>query len=275
MYRFSPATDGEVAIPCGRIDNDHIWRDLNGNGKEDPGETLAGPGVPPALAFNFCVDSQGGLWELSDGSNNSRVRHFTPQGFDTHGCPIWDFAPGHFTDESSPDPFPNHGVYRVDYKPETDTLYLSGYSNTLAPGRGYGTPAYAVKNIGSVIARYDGWAKGNRKAAWAVVIPYGGVKHDYEHADPAALSVAGDYIFVQYEYLFDDANSGRIQVYRTRDGSYVGTIHAGPEVGNLEGATDIPYGVRAYKRANGEYLIFSEEDYHAKVLMYRWTPDAK
>ena len=34
---------------------------------------------------------------------------------------------------------------------------------------------------------------------------------------------------------------------------------------------DIPYGVRAYKRANNEHLIVSEEDSQAKVLMYRWT----
>lgn len=275
IYRFSPATDGEIAIPCGRIDNDRIWRDANGNGREDSGETLAGPGVPPALAFNFGVDSKGDVWETSDGSNNSRVRHLIFQSLDSHGSPIWDYAPGHFTEESSPAPFQDHGLYRIQYEPATDTMYLSGYSNTLAPRRGYGTPAYAVKNIGSVVARYDHWSKGNRTAAWAIVIPYGGVKHDYEHADPAALSVAGDYVFIQYEYLFDDANSGRIQVYRASDGGYVGTIHAGPGVGNLEGATDIPYGVRAYKRASGEYLIFSEEDYHAKVLMYRWTPGAK
>ena len=38
------------------------------------------------------------------------------------------------------------------------------------------------------------------------------------------------------------------------------------------GWIDIPYGVSARKLSSGEYVIFAEEVYHAKTLMYRWTP---
>ena len=226
------------------------------------------------------MDDKGEVWETNDGSGSCGVRHFTLQGLDAHGSPL---APGHFTQEigrHGPAPFTQ--LSRAQYDSAADTLYLTGYSAEangspygLVPGRGYGAPAYAVKNVGTVIARYDHWSQGGRKYAWAIRLPYGGVHHDYEHADPAAFCVCGDYVFVGYEYLFDDAHSGIIQVYRASDGGYAGSLHAGPEVGSIEGAMDIPYGVRAFKRAGGEYLVFSEDDYHAKVLMYRRRPKNK
>jgi len=30
--------------------------------------------------------------------------------------------------------------------------------------------------------------------------------------------------------------------------------------------------VTAYRRSNGEYLVFVEEDARGKVMMYRWKP---
>lgn len=31
-------------------------------------------------------------------------------------------------------------------------------------------------------------------------------------------------------------------------------------------------GITALKRKDGEYLVFVEEDYKAKVILYRWRP---
>ncbi len=31
-------------------------------------------------------------------------------------------------------------------------------------------------------------------------------------------------------------------------------------------------GITAFRRSSGEYLVFVEEDYKAKVLLYRWRP---
>ena len=46
-----------------------------------------------------------------------------------------------------------------------------------------------------------------------------------------------------------------------------------PQVGvENTGWIDILTGITAFRRAQGEYLIFVEEDYKAKVLMYRWKP---
>jgi hypothetical protein len=37
---------------------------------------------------------------------------------------------------------------------------------------------------------------------------------------------------------------------------------------------DIRETLRAHRRADGEYLVFLEDDYTAKVVMFRWEPAA-
>ena len=46
----------------------------------------------------------------------------------------------------------------------------------------------------------------------------------------------------------------------------------GPEVGSKSGWVDVPYGISAHLRADGEYVIFVEEDAFAKNILYRWKP---
>jgi len=43
-------------------------------------------------------------------------------------------------------------------------------------------------------------------------------------------------------------------------------------VGRASGWVDVPNGISAAKRSNGEYLVFVEEDARGKVMMYRWKP---
>jgi hypothetical protein len=43
------------------------------------------------------------------------------------------------------------------------------------------------------------------------------------------------------------------------------------EIGEI-GLQDIRECLRAHRRADGEYLVFLEEDYKAKILLYRWKP---
>ena len=35
---------------------------------------------------------------------------------------------------------------------------------------------------------------------------------------------------------------------------------------------DVMTGITAHRRQDGAYLVFVEEDYKAKVLLYRWQP---
>jgi hypothetical protein len=43
------------------------------------------------------------------------------------------------------------------------------------------------------------------------------------------------------------------------------------EIGEI-GLQDIRECLRAHRRGDGEYLVFLEEDYKAKILLYRWKP---
>jgi hypothetical protein len=38
------------------------------------------------------------------------------------------------------------------------------------------------------------------------------------------------------------------------------------------GGLDLLTGITAFKRRTGEYLVFVEENYKAKSLIYRWVP---
>jgi hypothetical protein len=49
----------------------------------------------------------------------------------------------------------------------------------------------------------------------------------------------------------------------------VKTLKPGQEVAGESGWIDIPYGIRAVRRSNGEYLVFVEEDWKGKVIFYR------
>ncbi len=57
-------------------------------------------------------------------------------------------------------------------------------------------------------------------------------------------------------------------------GQPLGAFDPGPAVGGVEntGWIDILTGISVRRRADAEYLVFVEEDYRAKVLLYRWKP---
>lgn len=263
VYRFNSATDGEIAIPCGQISSNSIWRDLNGNGRKEASEWVGGTASPSNNGItSFWVDTNGDLWQsYPNGPNGSSgVRRFTVQGLDANGSPIWNVA----NSTSTQQPAPFSEIYRMEYVAETDTMYLAGYSNSLAPGLGWNGPNFNIKGIGSVIARYDNWKTGNRNARWTQVFT------DYPDT-PTSMAIAGDFVFIGYDGGSYQADSGRLQVRRASDGVDVGMMWAGPY--NI-GRMDIEAGVRAVKRANGEYVIFSEDDWYARVMLYRWTPPA-
>jgi hypothetical protein len=83
------------------------------------------------------------------------------------------------------------------------------------------------------------------------------------------VAAAGDYIFTG-----GWKERGRLGVNRISDGAPVGVFEPGPTVGGIEntGWIDILTGITAHRRQDGEYLVFVEENYKAKALLYRWKP---
>jgi hypothetical protein len=268
IYRFNPATDGEVAIPAGLWESqygysagypgsptsgDLLWRDVDGDGAFSASEFSKGPGMPN-LGVGLWVDAKGDLWSCNHWSKTGvGIRRWKMQGFDEHGNPMYDFSPGNYIEYQRPEG--SHGeLRRVEYFPETDTLYLA--SSDKVDGD---------RDIGNRITKYRNWSTPERAAAWTLDPPMDNTKI-------SSLTVAGDYLFLGYSYFGTNSREGTIKVHRISDASYVGEITPTPAVGSQSGTFDIPYAIRAFQRHNGEYLVFAEDDHYAKILVHRWKP---
>ena len=77
------------------------------------------------------------------------------------------------------------------------------------------------------------------------------------------VAAVGDYVFTG-----GWKERGRIGVNRLSGGAEVG--------GNKNaGWIDVLTGITAHQRKDGEYLVFVEEDYKAKMRLYRWKLEAR
>jgi hypothetical protein len=265
IYRFDKKKDGDIAIPCGYFAKSHqkgdwppnqpekgewIWRDKNGNGAFNADEFDGRDQDAPGL-WGWSVDSRGDIWQAAD---NSGIRHFSLQGLDKNGSPIYSYKSMQVT--AMPAPFNN--LQRADYDRAADTMYLAGYTADYPNDHGY------WKVIGRVLARYDHWSKGNRTPRWILPITYNDATG--QAVIPASFCVCGKYLFTVS--VFD----AKVEAYDRDSGKLVGSMSPGPEVGGKSGWVDIPYGITARRLVDGEYIILVEEDAYAKNILYRWKP---
>ncbi len=199
------------------------------------------------------VDSKGDIW-FSDGRKIIRYRF---KGFDAKGNPVYDLDnPDTW---QAPEPFTE--VMRLKYIPETDTLYIGGYTHEVQP------PSWGL--MGGVLARYDNWTKGDRKARYAILMP-----KDDDNLFPKEFDVAGDYIFA---VMVKPTNGvpAMVHVYRADTGEKIGVMFPGPEVGGNSGWIDMVHGIHALKTSSGDYLVVVEEDWRGKNLIYHWRPSER
>lgn len=257
IYRF----DGEIAVPSAIFSRAHstwptnqpvtgswLWRDKNGDGaiQSNEYETL---GKEDDSIWGWEVDSKGDVWQASE---SGFIRHYRTLGLDAYGSPIYTST----ASEIIPMPAPFSKLERIKYISDTDVMYLGGYTvERPRTGKEWGI-------VGTEIVRYDNWNT-MRKMRWRVALPY----------DPSddgkkwikAMDVAGDMVFAV------NSPTAEVYVYDAVTGASVTKLTPGPEVAGESGWIDIPYGLRAYQRANREYVVFVEEDAKAKVMMYRLT----
>lgn len=278
VYRFAPETDGETAIPGGLFAKrrirapksldwpphqpergEWIWRDTNGNGAFDPGEFTSRGGADCPEALGWWVDAQGNVWLAT---RRDGIRMFPVQGLDSQGNPIWDYR----TMRVGPRPAEFESVRRLRYDAGTDTLFLGGTTNEHKNQH--------WKPMGPVLARYDDWLRGSPTLKWRMVAPYEVGSQGHFSCEPMGFDVAGQYLFVPYTGASKAMgySTGHIEVFRASDGASVGHMEPSADIGEI-GLQDIPETLRAHRRADGEYLIFLEEDAKAKVLMFRWRPE--
>lgn len=212
-----------------------IWRDLNGDGDYQAGEFA--PNTPRVQPGPFWVDKKGNIW-MAYG-----FFRYDFQGLDEKGNPI--YQADKITIMERPRGMKN--VARVWYDTDTDTLVAAEQL-----GRD-------MRHIGRIFVCKN-YLAGNREA---ISFTSGAGK------EAACVAAAGDYLFTG-----GWKERGRIHITRLSDGSPVGVLDPGPTLGGVEGTgwIDILTGITAHKRQNGEYLVFVEEDYRGKVILYRWHP---
>jgi hypothetical protein len=261
--------DGEIAVQCVMFVNPargefppgrggggarapyRIWRDGLGGGALD-GDFQAGEfqDCPiPGWAGCQVFDSRGDLWRLTGG----KIARIAFQGLDKNGVPV--FGADQVTTYERPPEM--SGMARVEYEAEKDSLFLFG------PTKERPSPDKDV--AGTEILRYDTWSKAPVLRS-RMIMPEKGNQNWI-----VAISVCGDWVFAGERY------GQRLNVYDSRTGERVTRLVPGPDVGGPEwygGGLDCPQSVRAYRRKNGEILIFTEEVSYAKVLMHQWMPPA-
>jgi hypothetical protein len=208
IYRFAANTDGEIAIPAGMLvgtsgdgkkslpgdwppnqpqEGEWIWRDRNGDGKFDANEYEKSQDKP--YLGGLWVDSKGDIWKTLRTQDGIGIRHYPVQGLDAKGNPIYTYA--NMQKQATPKIFAGNAggdIRRIEYLPETDTMYLSGFTPEHPASRDDG------KWFGSELVRYDNWSSGNPTQRWRITVPYD-TKVSPELVT-ISMSVAGDYVFL-------------------------------------------------------------------------------
>ncbi|WP_242040303.1 hypothetical protein [Anabaena subtropica] len=178
IYRFNPSKDGNIAIPAGMFistnseskqaisgtwppyqpqTGEWIWRDRNGNGAFDQGEY--DNGEDSSYVGGWWVDSKGDVWTTL--RNQKGIHHYSLQGLDSNGNPIYTYSA--MQKDKTPRIFTD--LRRIKYFPESDTMYLSGFT-AKHPATGDDP-----QTAGSEIARFDNWSQENRTLRWRILVP--------------------------------------------------------------------------------------------------------
>jgi DNA-binding beta-propeller fold protein YncE len=255
IYRF----DKEIAVPCGIFGKNHLswpanqpknaswlWHDTNGDGAIQSKEYKI-LGEEDGSVWGWEIDSKGDIWQAAEAGY---IKRYPYQKLDKHGCPVYGKAVG----GKIPMPAPFTTLTRIKYFPKQDVMYLGGYTSDRPNLDGdWGL-------VGTEIIRYDNWSK-NKKIRWRIALPYETKSDPKLHIK--AMDIAGDRVFAV------DSKKAGVYVYKASTGEPVKVLKPGPEVGGESGWIDIPYGIRAFRRSNGEYLVFVEENARGKVMMYR------
>jgi hypothetical protein len=207
----------------------------------------------PTNAWGTYVDKNGTIW---DGKANT-FKKSVITGFTAQGNPIFS------TSDAGTRPAIFKSVERLLYEPDTDVMYIAGYThdNPIVPDWG---------QIGTEVARYDNWSV-SPEFKWRKK-----VQREFQgvYSNPNVIVQAGDYIFYGGGLHNGQNERGNIWVMRKSDGELVGILTPSANVGGKDytGWIDMGFAIEAFQRSNGEYLIAVEEDGWGRNLIYRWCP---
>ncbi|MEM5438824.1 SMP-30/gluconolactonase/LRE family protein [Paraburkholderia diazotrophica] len=207
-------------------------------------------GSIPGPAFNttrpitggFCIDSKGDVWAGLDRTNH--IYHYPLTGFDGNGKPTWGAG------ITLPIPQSIRPLTRIVYLADTDTMIL-------AQGIA-GSPDWTA--IHARIEVYHGWSAGNTTKPDPVINLTG--------ANPKSITAAGNYLFVGYVHTVPNIDAFNLttgHLDATLTNRNPGTVDVGNDVDSM-------YGLRAYLRSTGEYVVTKDNYNGSSIIVYRWTP---
>ncbi|GGH06418.1 SMP-30/gluconolaconase/LRE-like region family protein [Silvibacterium dinghuense] len=209
-------------------------------------------GSIPGTLFNttarirdgFCIDSKGDIWAGLD--KTSAIWHYPLAGFDSTGKPTWGAG------TSTPTPASIGTLTRIIYLVDSDTMILaSGIT---------GSTDWTA--IGTRVEVYHGWQAGNTSTPNPVITLTG--------TNPKTIAAAGNYLFVGYVHTVPN-----IDAYNLTTGAntitFTNSNTSAVSVGN---DVDSMYGIRAYLRSTGEYVVTKDNYNSTNVVVYHWTPSS-
>ncbi|WP_218884185.1 SMP-30/gluconolaconase/LRE-like region family protein [Burkholderia guangdongensis] len=196
----------------------------------------------------FCIDDNGDVWAGLAGSN--QIYHYPMTGFDATGKPSWG-APA-----TTPVP--------ASVQPSARIVYLSG-SDTMIVAQGIaGSWDWTAMN--GRIEVYHGWQASNSGNSGNASQPNPVIT--LSSPNPKSIAAAGHYLFVGYVHTVPN-----VDVFDLNTGSLVTTlINSNPGAMDVGNDVDSMYGLRAYLRSNGQYVITKDNYNGSSVVVYRWTP---
>ncbi len=200
------------------------------------------------------------LWVSTE---NGKLSYYPATGVDgsgnlTYGAAVNYPQLGDFND-----------VLRLEYDRQSDTLYVSGFTNARQRVYGWG-------EAGSEFIAYSHWKSGGQ-ATFHIDLPYkiAGDVNNQQTQNSNLLKdwdIAGGYLFTGFVSKNDQTQEQATPaIFSLQDGSRTDLTPQSPIVFNDVGWMDVR-GISVGQRSNGEYLIFMEDDWKNKVLLYRWCP---
>ncbi|TKC81426.1 SMP-30/gluconolaconase/LRE-like region family protein [Trinickia terrae] len=209
----------------------------------------------PGAAFNttrrvtsgFCIDGKGSVWAGLD--KTGYIYRYPLTGFDASGKPTW--GPG------IPIRIP------ASIQPLTRIVYLAD-SDTMILAQGIVGSADWT-SIGTRIEVYHGWSAGNTTA------PNPGIK--LTTAGAKSIDAAGNHLFVSYWFSSSGTARPDIDAFNLSTGNLDATlVNTNSGAVDASSAMDSMYGIRAYLRSTGEYVVTKNNVKGNSITVYRWTP---
>ena len=277
FHRFDPAKSGDIAIPCALFSPWHtgktwpahqavgsksfMWQDANGDGLTSPDEFIKDPsGSVRSLGW---IDDAGNFW-VHDTSTRAIKRLTVAAKLDQFGSPHWSYTSPDNRSAPIPAPFADGEIRALRVNEGDGPVYLSGFTKELPNTIGGNVP------MGRLLVRYD-QKQGELVEIARVELPYdvyfGTEWVNNQRDQSAAISVAGDYVFVGYQRTMNTL------VYRADTLALVGRIDLGQQVHTP--LIDGPAELIARKRSGAnEYLLFYPMYVGNATTMVRWSPTA-